>query len=101
MNAALKMMFTLGKTRHLELAALKDARSGYFHSGETHSAFGNGRFVWPIQLRYKAAAELGHLREGMRLAALVNRDNRGSFLHCECVRFEIPFILVGISCLRV
>ena len=83
MDTALKAMYALRKARHLELAALKDARSGYFHSGKAHRAFGNGRLVWPIQLRDKAAAELRHLREGMRLAALINRDNRGSFVHCE------------------
>src|SRR5579864_9239142 len=96
MDAALKAMYTLRKARHLELAALKDARSGYLHSGEAHSALRYGRLIRSIEPSDKTAAELCHLGERMRLAALVHRDDWRSFVHRKLVGFEIP-VRVGAS----
>src|SRR5579864_767659 len=89
MDAALKKMLTFGKTRHLELAALKDARSGYLHPGKTTVTFGNGSLPI-IKPRDKASAELCHLCKGMRLAALIHCLDRRSLVHSESVRFEVP-----------
>src|SRR5580704_9538423 len=98
MDAALKKMLAFGKTRHLEVAALKDARSGYLHPGKTTVTFGNGGLPI-IEPRDKASTELGHLCEGMRLATLVHCLNRRSLMHGKGIRLEIP-VQVGTSSCR-
>ena len=95
MDAALKKMCAFRKIFYLQLAALKDTRSGYLHSGKTTVTFGNDRLP-VIEQRDKASTEFRHLCKGMRLAALVDCDNRGSFVHCERVGFEVP-LRVGVS----
>jgi hypothetical protein len=89
MDTALKKMLAFGKTRHLELAALKDARSGYLHPGKTTVTFGNGSLPI-IEARDKTSAKLRHLCKGMGLAALVHCLDRCSLMHSEGVRFEVP-----------
>ena len=95
MNAALEVMFALRKTRHLELAALKDARSGYRNARKTQSTLGSRRLP-PIEWRYEPSSKLRDFCESVGLAALVHRDNRGSFVHLESVGFEVP-LRVGVS----
>jgi hypothetical protein len=90
MDAALKVMSAFRQTRDLELAALKDARSCHREFRKTASALGNYFLSWSIEPGYKAATELCNLGEGVRLTALVDGVNGGSFLDCECVRFEVP-----------
>ena len=95
MDAALKVMCALRKTVNSELAALKDARSGYRNARKTRSTLGSRGFS-PIERRYEPASKMPNLRESVGLAALVYRDNRGSFVHCERVGFEVP-LRVGVS----
>ena len=97
MDAALKKMFTFRQTRKLELAALKDSGFGHRDSREAAGALGNYFFSWGIEAGYKAATEPCHFREGMRLAALVDSLNRGSFPDRECVRFKVPIRIRGSS----
>src|SRR5215472_7137361 len=96
MDAALKKMFTFRKACHLKLAALQDSCLGYRHFRKAASTLGNYFFSWRIERRYEAATELRNFCEGMRLAALIDCINRGSFLHCERVRLEVP-VWVGCS----
>lgn len=78
MDVALKVMFALRKTGDSELAALKKARSGYRNARKTRSTLGNHVFS-PIERRYEFASKMRNFRESVWLAALVHRDNRGSF----------------------
>ena len=57
MDTTLKVMFPLRQTRDLELASLKDARSGHRDFRKAASALGNYFLAWPIQARYEAATE--------------------------------------------
>jgi len=43
-----------------------------------------------IEQRYKAAPELRHLGESVRLAALVDHVKNGALLHTHYVRLEAP-----------
>jgi len=95
MDAALKKMFALRKARHLELATLKDARSGYRNARKTRSTLGSRGFS-VIERRYEPATKMRNSCESVGLAALVYRDNRGSFVHRERVGFEVP-LRVGVS----
>ena len=70
MDAALKKMFPLRQIRNLGLAALEDSSFGDRDVLKTAGTFGN-RILSVIEPRYEAAAELRHLGEGVRLAALV------------------------------
>ena len=95
MDAALKKMFTFRQTRYLQLAALQDSRFG---DGEIFKSTGT---FWchglsSIEVFYKTAAKLRNLGEGVRLAALIDYDNRGSFLDADDVGFEVP-VRVGRS----
>jgi len=90
MDTALKVMIPFGQACDLELAALQDARSGHRDSRKTAGALGNYFPAWTIEGRYKTATELCNLSESVRLTALVDCVNGGSFLDCECVRFEVP-----------
>ena len=94
MDAALEVMFALRKAGDLELAALKDSRSGYGNARKSFRTLGN-RIFSPIERRYEPASKLRNLRESVGLAALVHRDNRGSFVYCEIVGLEVP-LLVGV-----
>ena len=89
MDAALKQMFTLRQIRDLGLAALKDSSFGDRHVLKAACTFPN-RFLSVIEPRYKAATELRHLGEGVRLAALVDYGKNGSFFDLDRVRFEVP-----------
>ena len=95
MDAALKVMYALRKTSDLELAALKDACFGYGNARKTRSTLGS-RVFSPIERRYEPTSEIRKFSESVGLAALVHRDNRGSFVHCERVGFEVP-LRVGVS----
>jgi hypothetical protein len=90
MDAALKKIFTLRQARDLDMAALKDSGLGYRDLRKAAGTFGNRILSWRIKTRYKAATELRHLGEGVRLAALVDYAKSGSFLDVDCVRFEVP-----------
>ena len=90
MDAALKKVLTRRQTCDLELAALKHSTPGHRDLAEAAGAFGNRVFSRPIELRYEAAPEVLHLGEGVRLAALVDHAERGSFVDVDPVRFEVP-----------
>jgi hypothetical protein len=79
MDAALKKMFTFCQTRDQELAALQDSGLGHRDVRKAAGTFGN-RGLSSIEVRYEAATEMRHLREGVGLAALVDYDKSGSFL---------------------
>ena len=80
MDAALKVMHALRKTGDLELAALKDPCFGYGNAREASSTLGNCGLT-SIERGYKPTSEFRNFRESMRLASLIHRDNRGSFIH--------------------
>jgi len=67
MDAALKKMFALRKARHLELAALKDARSGYRNARKTRSTLGSRGFS-AIERRYEPASKMRNSCESVGLA---------------------------------
>jgi len=90
MNTTLKVMLPLRQSRDLELASLKDARSGHRDFRKAAGALGSYFLAWPVQARDEAATEFCNLGEGVRLAALIDGLNDGSFLDCESVRFEVP-----------
>src|SRR5271165_2613542 len=94
MDAALKVMFALRKTGDLELAALKDSRSGDRNARKSRNTLGS-RIFSAIERRYEPASKLRNLRESVGLAALVHGDNGGSLVHGESVGFEVP-LLVGL-----
>ena len=94
MDAALKVMFALRKTVDSELAALEDACSGYRNARKTRSTLGSRGFS-VIERRYEPASKMRNSCESVGLAALVHRDNRGSFVYCEIVGLEVP-LLVGV-----
>src|SRR6266481_3303954 len=73
MDAALKMMLTPRQPRDLELTALKDPGLGHLEVGKAAGTFGN-RLLSSIEIGYEPAAELLHLGERVRLAALVGYD---------------------------
>ena len=94
MDAALKVMYALRKPSHLELAALKDPGSGNGNARETKSALGN-RVLFVVKRRDEPTSEIRNFRESVRLAALVHRDNWGSFIHCERIGFKVPLRVGG------
>src|SRR5579863_3528146 len=79
-DAALKVMDALRKTGDLELAALQDARSAYGNTRKTRRTLGSHIFS-PIERRYEPASKMRNFRESVGFAALVYRDDRGSFVH--------------------
>src|SRR5436190_10231487 len=100
MDAALKTMCTFRQTCDLDMAALKDSSLGHPEGRKAASTLGN-RGLSPVEPLYKTSAEFRHLGEGVRLAALVDYGDGGSFLDGECVRFEIPLRVRSSSgCLR-
>ena len=99
MDTALKKMLTFRQTRDLGMAALKDSGPGHCEVRKAVGSFVN-RFLSPIKRWYKAATEVHHLGEGVRLAALVDHVKNGSLLHVEDVRLEIPArVRFSIGCL--
>jgi len=96
MDAALKTMFPRRETCDLELATLKHSSPGYCDLAKAAGTFGNGVLSGPIELRNEATTEVFDLGEGVRLAALVDYAESGSFRDLDCVRFEIP-VGVGMS----
>jgi len=95
-DAALKKMFTRRQICDLELAALQESSPGYGDLAKTAGAFRNSLLSRSIELRYEPATKMLYLGEGMRLAALIDYANGGSFCDVDCVRFEVP-IRVGMS----
>src|SRR5882724_431528 len=89
MDAAFKKMFPFRQTRYLELAALQDSRFGDGEIFKPTRTFRCHDFS-SIEVFYKAATKVRNLREGVRLAALIDYDNRGSFLDADDVGFEVP-----------
>jgi hypothetical protein len=94
MDAALKVMFALRKTGDQELATLKDSRSGNRYARKSRSALGN-RVFSAIKRWYEPAAKMRNFCESVGLASLVHGDDRGSFVHCESVGFEVPLRVGG------
>ena len=90
MNAALKMVFSLGQVRYVNAAALKNSGLGNSDVCESAGAFRNRGRGWPIKLWYEASAEMGYLREGMRLAALVDNVENRSLRNLERIGLEVP-----------
>ena len=89
MDAALKIVFALGEVADLKLAPLEDACPGYGEVLKAASTFGDG--VLPVvEAGNKAAAKMLDLREGVRLAALVDDNDGRAFLDFEGVGFEVP-----------
>jgi len=72
MDAALKKMFTFRQAGDLDLAALKDSGLGHRDVRKAAGTFRNRDLSWRIKRGYKAATELRHLSEGVRLDALVD-----------------------------
>jgi tetratricopeptide (TPR) repeat protein len=72
MDAALEMMFAFRQVRDLELAALKDSSLGHGDCRKAAVTFGNCVLSVRVEPWYETAAELLHLGEGVRLAALVD-----------------------------
>ena len=89
MDAALKKMFTFRQTRDLGMAALKDSGFGDREVLKAIGTFGNCSLS-SIKVPYKAATEVRHLGEGVRLAALVDYVKNGSLPHVDYVGFEVP-----------
>ena len=83
------------------MAALQDASLRDVNFGKPADAFGNGLFPGSVQSLDEASAEVGDLREGVGLTALVRDTQRSSFLDVYDIGFEVP-IAVGLSrgCLR-
>ena len=66
MDAALKKMFAFRKARHLQLAALKDARSGYCNARKAQITLGSRRLS-PIERRYEPAPKMRKFCESVGL----------------------------------
>ena len=90
MDAALKEMFTFRQVRDLNLAALKDSGPGHGEVCKAAGALGNHFLAGCIESRYKSTTETRHLSEGVRLTALIDYGNGGSFPDVDDVRFEVP-----------
>src|ERR1700687_3811412 len=82
-------MFAFRQARELAMAALQDSGFGHRQVRKAPRAFGN-RWLSSVEVRYKAATEMRHFREGVRLAALVNYTKCRPFLDMNNVRFEVP-----------
>jgi hypothetical protein len=78
MDTALKKMFTFLQTGDVDMAGLKDSSLGHRDVRKAAGTFGN-RGLSVIERPYEAAAELRHLGEGVRLAALIDYAKSGSF----------------------
>src|SRR5215469_3569909 len=91
MDAALKQVLALLKSRDLKLAALQESGAGYLDSRKTSVAFGNGLLARSVQSADETSPELCDFGEGVRLAALIHHAQERSFLDGERVRLEIPF----------
>jgi hypothetical protein len=100
MDAALKTMFPFRQIRDLDIAALKDSSPGHRDLPKAALTFGNGVLAGPIELRYESATEVLHLGEGVRLAALIDYAESGSFVDVDGVGFEVP-VLVRMAGFRL
>ena len=91
-DAALIKMFTLRKTRDIDMASLKDSSSRHLEIRKAIGALRDCGFS-PVEWRDKTATEFLHLGERVGLAALVDYGNKSSFLNAEYVGFEVPFLV--------
>ena len=69
----------------------------HFNFGKSSSTFGNN-VLSSVEPRDKSAAELRHFGEGVGLTALVDYVERGSLLHADGVRLEVPLLVRMPGC---
>src|ERR1700722_2021513 len=89
MDTAFEMMRAFRQTSDLDLAALEESSPGHCDPGKASGTFGD-RFLSRVELWYEASAEISYLSKGVRLAALVDYADNGSFLDFQRVWLEIP-----------
>ncbi len=90
MDAALEIVFPFRQVRDLDGAALEDARLGHRDVAKAAFTFRNGCFSGSIEVRYEAAAKLGHLSESMRLATLIDDTDGCPLPDPERIGLEVP-----------
>jgi hypothetical protein len=96
MDAAFEEMLALRKARDIEVATLKDPRSGHLDVGKAAPALRNNACrAARVELRYKSVTELFHLRKGVRLTALVDHGKDGPLINRQLIRFEVPARIGG------
>ena len=83
------MVFALGQTRDLQLAALQDSSACDRDVLKAGRALGHC-CLSSIEARYETTSEIRHRGERVRLATLVDDNKRGSLLDPEAVGFEVP-----------
>src|SRR5579864_7350276 len=89
MDTAFEMVCAFRQTRDLDCAALEEPRPGHRDPRKAAGTFGN-RFLAIVELRNETTAEVRDFGERVRLAALVDDADNGSFLDFQRVWLEIP-----------
>src|SRR4051812_28955779 len=94
MDAALEVVLALGEVVDLQFAALQHARLGYVDivKAFSHGTLRSSRLA-AVKVRYEAAAELLHLREGVRLAALIGQHHAAAVFNGDVIGFEVPVLV--------
>jgi len=90
MNAALELMFAIGESVNLDMAALQDASPGHSQVGKAAAALGYGCFSRGIQTGDEASSELSYFREGVGFATFVNYVEGCAFSNLHDIRFKVP-----------
>src|ERR1700722_16216961 len=84
-------MLSFRQANDIETAALNDSRPGHRDILKAATTFRNyARRVARVERRQESVAECFHLREGVRLTALVHHGNDGPLLDRQLVGFVIP-----------
>ena len=91
MDAALEQMLSLRQTSDIEMAALKNPGLGHRDFGKAAGTFRNDAgCAARVERRQESVIECFHLREGVRLAALIDHGKDVSLADRHLVRFEVP-----------